>query len=118
MKKILPFISTALVGLGAFAASTPQFPGGQEALDLYISQNIVYPETAKTNGIEGIVGLKVTILPDGTVGPIKVVRMVDPDLEQEAIRLAKKMPKWIPADKDGTPVEAPAEMKVPFILPE
>lgn len=42
--------------------------------------------------------------------------MVDPDLEAEAIRLVKGMPKWTPADKDGVPVDAPAEVNVNFTL--
>lgn len=100
------------------AADKPTFPGGEEALNKYISDNLVYPEAAKENGVEGIVTVGFIVKIDGSIGTIKIVRMVDPDLEQEAIRLVKNMPAWIPADKDGTPVDAPAEVAVPFVLSE
>lgn len=53
---------------------------------------------------------------DGSIGSIKIVRMIDPDLEQEAIRLVKSMPKWTPADDGGNPVDATATVAIPFIL--
>lgn len=100
----------------AFAATTPSFPGGEEAMKKYIADNLKYPEMAKENGIEGIVNVAFTVKADGSVGSIKIVRMIDPDLEQEAIRLVKTMPKWTPADEGGTPVEATATIAIPFIL--
>ncbi|MDE6296151.1 MAG: energy transducer TonB, partial [Muribaculaceae bacterium] len=39
---------------------------------------------------------------DGTIGAIKIDNMIDPDLEQEAFRIVKSMPKWTPADKPTT----------------
>ena len=54
--------------------------------------------------------------PDGSVGNIKIKRMVDPDLESEAIRLVKSMPKWQPATDNGTPTESTAEVDVNFSL--
>ena len=117
MKKIfLTFASLAIATIMASAADKPQFPGGKEALDNYIKTNMVYPQTAKDNGVEGVVAVQFIVTTDGTPGTIKIVRMVDPDLEQEAIRLVKKMPAWIPADKDGTPVESTAEIDIPFVL--
>ena len=47
---------------------------------------------------------------------IKIKRMVDPDLEGEAIRLVKQMPKWTPASDNGNPVESTAEIDVSFSL--
>lgn len=99
-----------------FAADKPSFPGGKDALDKYIASNMVYPQVAKDNGVEGVVAVQFVVNTDGSLGTIKIVRMVDPDLEQEAIRLVKKMPAWIPADKNGEPIEAPAEVDIPFVL--
>lgn len=117
MKKLI-IILVAVIGLavGAMGADKPQFPGGKEALDKYITENMKYPQAAKDNGIEGVVGVVFTVKADGTIGTIKIKRMVDPDLEAESIRLVKGMPKWIPADKDGKPVDAPAEVNVNFTL--
>lgn len=117
MKRLmLSLIAGAALCGSAVAADTPQFPGGKEALDNYISSNVKYPATAKENGIEGVVNVTFTVQPDGSIGSIKIVRMVDPDLEQEAIRVVKSMPAWEPAEKDGTPVAAGASVAIPFTL--
>ena len=117
MKKlILTLMAVVGIFLGAHAADTPSFPGGKEALDKFIAANLVYPQTSKALGVEGVVTVQFTVNTDGSIGSIKIVRMVDPDLEQEAIRIVKKMPAWIPADKDGSPVESTAEVAVPFVL--
>ncbi len=117
MKKLLISIICAL---GAFlsmtAADVPTYPGGKEAMDKFIAATKKYPAPAKANGVEGIVSVKFTVNPDGTIWAIKIVRMIDPDLEQEAIRIVKKMPAWIPAEKDGQPVAADAEVAITFSL--
>lgn len=119
MKKILlAMLASAGMTFGVMAADVPVFPGGQEALNKFITENMKYPAPAKDNGVEGVVTLRLTVKPDGTIGAIKVVRMVDPDLEQEAIRIAKIMPAWTPADKDGQAIEAPVEVPITFELPQ
>lgn len=102
--------------LAASGAETPAYPGGKEAMDKFISTTMQYPAHARDNGVEGIVNVKFTVNPDGTIGAIKIVRMIDPDLEQEAIRIVKKMPAWIPADKNGSPVASEAQIAIPFTL--
>lgn len=118
MKRLILSALTALGILAASAASVPVFPGGDDALAAYIKENMKYPQAAIDNGIEGTVDVSFTVKADGSVGSIKIVRMVDPDLEQEAIRLVKLMPKWTPADGPSGPVDAPANVKVNFTLPE
>lgn len=121
MKKIFASIF-AMLSLGfaapAFAqdSASPSFPGGDEALSAFIAENMHYPAIAADNGIEGTVDVAFTVKTDGSIGAIKIVRMIDPDLEQEAIRIVKIMPAWIPAQKAGKPVEAPAAVKIPFRL--
>ncbi|MDE6577995.1 MAG: energy transducer TonB [Muribaculaceae bacterium] len=113
---ILGLFMMAGIGFFANAADKPSFPGGDDALKAYIEKNLQYPAHAKDNGVEGIVNVQFVVFPDGTIGTIKIVRMVDPDLEQEAIRLVKTMPAWTPADKDGVPVESTAQVAIPFVL--
>lgn len=103
--------------LTAAADSGASFPGGDKALELYISSNLTYPQEAVDNGIEGVVNVAFTVRPDGSIGSIKIVRMIDPDLEQEAIRLVKNMPAWTPAEKNGVPVEATVTIPIKFTLP-
>lgn len=117
MKRIALIFAAALTAAAAWAAPTPQYPGGPDALKQYIAANLKYPQAAKDNGIEGEVDVAFTVKPDGSIGSIKIVRMVDPDLESEAIRLVKGMPAWIPADSNGQPVEAQTQVKINFLLP-
>lgn len=114
MKKfILVLVMAAVASVTALAAETKaSFPGGDKAQAEFIGKTLVYPTAAAENGVEGVVVVSFTVKTDGTIGNIKVKRMVDPDLEAEAIRVVKKMPAWIPASKDGKAVESTAE--VPF----
>jgi len=99
-------------------AADATFPGGKQALDKYIADNLKYPSESKDNGIEGIVDVSFTVKADGTIGSIKILRMIDPGLETEAIRLVKTMPKWTPATKDGAPVDSKVTVAIPFTLSE
>ncbi len=101
---------------GYALADEASFPGGAEAMDKYIASSMVYPAQAQDNGIEGVVQVRFTVREDGSIGSIKIVRMVDPDLEQEAIRLVKNMPKWTPATENGTPVSSEQTVKISFKL--
>lgn len=94
----------------------PSFPGGEEALKQYLKDNTKYPEIAQENGVEGIVEVGFIVMIDGKLQNIKVIKFIDPDLEKEAIRVVSGMPAWIPAEKDGSPIEAPASVNVPFLL--
>lgn len=104
------------INIAGAAVVPPAYPGGTEAMNAYISKNLQYPAMAKQNGIEGVVSVIFLVKTDGSIGNIKIKRMVDPDLESEAIRLVKGMPAWTPASDNGTPVESTAEVDVNFDL--
>ena len=76
--------------------ASPQFPGGQLALMEWIKQNMVYPQEAKAKGIEGRVIVKFAVEKDGSVTNGKIMKGVDPLLDNEALRLVSIMPKWSP----------------------
>ena len=116
MKKFILTGTMVLSVLCMFADDKPSFPGGEEALKKYIAEKTVYPEIDKENGIEGIVEIGFIFAADGSLNNLKVLKFVDPDLEKEALRVVGGMPAWIPAEKDGTPIEAPSKVDVPFIL--
>ena len=116
-KKITALAAGLLFTGMAFAGPAPEYPGGKDALNNYITSNLKYPAGAIANGIEGVVDVAFTVKADGSIGSIKIVRMVDPDLEQEAIRLVKNMPAWTPADKNGQPVDAQTQVQINFTLP-
>lgn len=117
-KSIFPILASLSMALTASAAATAQFPGGESALNEFIAANMKYPEPAARNGIEGVVTVECVVKADGSIGTIKIVRMIDPDLEQEAIRLVKSMPAWTPADNNGSPVDSSVTIPITFTLPE
>jgi periplasmic protein TonB len=96
----------------------PVFPGGQEALVAYLVKNIVYPQKAKENGIQGVVLVSFTVTKTGKVADVKVKRGVDDLLDAEALRVIKGMPDWKPGEKDGQPVDVAMVLPVSFKLAE
>lgn len=118
MKRLLALL-LAFAGFAAVAAaqnSNASYPGGEKALNDFITKTMVYPKAAADNGVEGTVVLIFVVKADGTIGNIKVSRMVDPDLEAEAIRIVRKMPKWTPATNNGTPVDSHYTQRFNFKL--
>lgn len=115
---LLTFFSLQLHALLTVSALLvpASYPGGDAAMQAYIEHNLVYPSMPKEMGIEGVVPVEFTVKTDGSIGTIRILRMIDPDLEQEAIRLVKNMPAWTPATEDGTPVESSAKVQISFSL--
>jgi len=74
-----------------------QFPGGENALRNYFSDNLIYPEKAKEQDIQGRVYVKFTVNQYGKIKNLKVVRSIHPLLDNEAVRLIRNMPDWQPA---------------------
>ena len=82
----------------------PKFPGGDAELYKFISNNLNYPAMAIENNVQGRVVVQFVVTKDGSIGNVKVVRSVDRDLDNEAIRVCKKLPKFIPGKQNGQPV--------------
>lgn len=94
------------------------FPGGKEALLKYLSENVVYPQVAKDVGISGKVYLKFVVSEQGNISNVKVMRGL-PDCkecDQEAIRVVRKMPKWIPGKNNGKAVNSYYNLPIVFKL--
>lgn len=82
----------------------PQFPGGQEALSKFISDNLNYPKTASDKGIEGRVTVRFIVLRNGRVSNVEVLGSLNPACDKEAVRVVKMMPKWTPGKEQGEDV--------------
>lgn len=94
----------------------PKFPGGDAELYKFISNNLNYPAMAIENNVQGRVVVQFVVTKDGSVGNVKVVRSVDRDLDNEAIRVCKKLPKFIPGKQNGQPVNVWYTLPVTFKL--
>lgn len=93
-----------------------EFPGGQAALMKWLSNNIRYPEAAQQNDIQGRVVVKFVVEKDGSIGHAEILRGVDKDLDREALRVVKKMPKWQPGKNNGQAVRSYFNLPVTFKL--
>lgn len=121
MKKLLTIMASLAVAGAAMAQNDTipaSYPGGEKAMKAYIQKNLKYPQPSINNGIEGVVNVRFVVKTDGALDKLAVVRLVDPDLEAEALRLVKGMPAWTPATVNGTPVESQSNVEVVFSLPE
>ena len=97
--------------------SMPEFPGGQQALFKYLSENVKYPVIAQENGIQGRVICQFVVNKDGSIVDVEVVRSGgDASLDKEAIRVIKSMPKWKPGKQRGKAVRVKYTVPVNFKL--
>ena len=92
----------------------PMFPGGEIELIKYLSQNIQYPPEAAKNNVQGRVILQFVVDKTGQVGEVKVVRSVSEELDAEAVRVVKTLPKFEPGRQDGKPVAVWYTLPVSF----
>ena len=82
----------------------PMFPGGDAALIKYLNSQLIYPQMPMENNIQGTVVVQFVVTKTGKVGEVKVVRGVDRDLDNEAVRVVKSLPDFIPGSQNGVPV--------------
>ena len=92
----------------------PSFPGGTNALNTFIASNLKYPVWAQEKGIQGRVVVKFIVEKDGSISNVEVDRSVSPSLDNEAMRVVKAMPKWIPGQINGKTVKV--ECSHPFVF--
>jgi len=86
----------------------PEFPGGFQAFYNYVNTSYKIPNVP---GLKGKVMVTFVIEKDGSVNDIKVLRDLGNGTGEEAVRVLKECPKWIPGEQDGKKV------RVLFALP-
>lgn len=114
--KEAPADSTAKEEVFMVAEQMPEFPGGMKEMLKFLQENVKYPENAMRNNVQGRVIVQFVIEKDGTPTEFKVLRSVDPDLDAEALRVMKAMPKWKPGMQKGQVVRVKFTVPVSFTL--
>lgn len=94
----------------------PQFPGGREVLLKYLAANIKYPASAVKAKKQGRVIVTFIVQKDGSITHAKIAKSIDPELDAEALRVVKGMPKWTPGTQNGKPVNVKYTVPVKFSL--
>jgi protein TonB len=94
----------------------PMFPGGDIELLKYIGANVVYPEVAKENNIQGRVIVRFCVTSKGGVSQVSILKGVDPELDKEAIRVVNTLPTFKPGKQGGQPVPVWYMVPITFTL--
>jgi periplasmic protein TonB len=89
----------------------PEYPGGNEAMVRFIGSNTQYPTSARRSGEEGTVFVGFIITKQGDIRDVKTVKGVSPAVNEEAERVIRSMPRWIPG------MQAGKNVSVRFVLP-
>jgi len=100
------------------AQEMPTFNNGDpsEEFPKFIAQNLKYPDSAKSDGISGIVEVQFVINKEGSVVDAMVIESVSPLLDEEALRVVMSSPKWTTGKQLGKIVEVLYKFPIQFVL--
>jgi protein TonB len=99
-----------------FVEKFPEFPGGEMEMLKFIGENIRYPAAAAANNIQGLVVLQFVVDAQGRIEDINIVKDIGGGCGDEAVRIVKAMPIWIPGEQNGLPVAVRYTLPVHFKL--
>lgn len=96
----------------------PEFPGGNNALISYLSKEVRYPENSRKANIQGKVLVQFVVTQTGTIDYVKTLKKPTEgnELEAEALRVIKSMPRWKPGEYQGKPVNVNYTLPIQFKL--
>ena len=94
----------------------PEYPGGLAECMKFLSKNVRYPKKARENGTQGRVVVQFYVETDGSIDDIKIVNSVSWELNDEAKRVIKKMPKFKPGTIGGEPARMQSFLPIMFRL--
>lgn len=98
------------------AEQMPQYPGGDEAMNKFIYNNIKHPKGAQSGPLEGLTHVQFEIDTLGRVTKVAVATPSNPDLDSAAVTVCRKMPKWIPGKNEGKKVRVMCVIPVQFVV--
>ena len=94
----------------------PQFKGGMLAFYQFLALHLDYPEQMIRYNIQGKVIVALTVEKDGSLSDIKSIQDVGYGSAEEAIKVLKTSPKWVPGYQNGVPVRVRYTLPINFNL--
>ena len=94
----------------------PQYEGGEKARNRFLAENIVYPQNALKQGIQGNVYVSFIVEADGAISNVKLLRGIGGGCDEEAIRVIGMFPKWKPGMQNGKNVRVLFNVPIYFKL--
>jgi len=99
-----------------FVEEMPEPIGGFENMYAFLQSNLKYPEVARNNNISGQVFIEFVVERDGSISSVRVLAGVYPELDQEAVRVVKMLPKWKPGKQMGKAVRCFFQIPIRFTI--
>lgn len=101
-----------------YVEQMPMYRGGNDLMNKFLINNLIYPEKARLNGIQGKVLIGFIVEEDGTISNVHAQNAdsVDSSLVAEAIRVVKLMPKYSPGKQNGKAVRVRMSLPIFFKL--
>ncbi len=95
-----------------------EFPGGTAAMSKFINKHFVYPPGAVRKDIQGKVHVYFEVDKAGKVSNVRIMKGIDKECDEEALRLVKMFPDWKPAKMNGRTVKQKMTVPIKFTLSE
>lgn len=112
-KIVAPPIDTTIYDI---VEKMPVFPGGEMKMYEFLGMNVRYPQRARKDGYSGTVYVRFVVEPDGTITNIEIAKGVGGGCSEEAMRVVKMMPNWIPGEAFGKKVRVTYTLPINFRL--
>ncbi len=132
MKKILLFVIWIAIALSANAQYKknegdlpvtdsapepyPEFPGGQGGFKLFLQKNLKNPDPQLD--VQGRVIISFIVEKSGHLTHFKIERSLQEKFDQEALRVLKLSPNWMPAKSHGKPIRSKYTVPINFTVGE
>jgi periplasmic protein TonB len=97
----------------------PIFPGGDDSLLVFLKRNVKYPELASDSGTQGTVFVTFVVNEDGSISGVKLLKGIvgragGHECNEEAMRVVREMPNWIPGEQEGKSVKVQYNLPITF----
>jgi TonB family protein len=92
--------------------------GGRRAFKQYLEKNLLYPQQAIENKVEGRVTIQFTVESTGLLSDFSVLKGIGSGCDEEVIRLVRQGPKWFPTKRSNEAVRDRVKVRMKFVLPK
>lgn len=112
--QVTPNLPDSSIYLCSMANRDPEFLGGVDSLVAYINQHQTYPAEAARAGISGRVFVSFVVSKTGDVTNVTVLKGLGYGCDEEAARLVREMPRWIPGKQNDEYVNVKFNIPILF----
>ena len=105
-RDMIDFSKAEIIYKSCYIGNIPKFPGGDVALMKFVTENFNYPHLNENDTVQGKLKLRFHVSKNGEVDDVEVIDPQNTELEKEAIRVIKLLPKFTPGiNVDGSPAD-------------